>query len=68
MISANGGLRAHRDTPQVTQRWPRGSEPASARQLAHGTKDTPCNGSSDSTQLYTDVIRISMILRCTLVQ
>ena len=27
-----------------------------------------CNGSSDSTQLYTDVIRISMILRCTLVQ
>ena len=30
MISANGGLRAHRYTPQVTQRWPRGSEPASA--------------------------------------
>ena len=29
---------------------------------------TLCNGSSDSTQLYTDVIRISMILRCTLVQ
>ena len=29
---------------------------------------TVCNGSSDSTQLYTDVIRISMILRCTLVQ
>ena len=27
-----------------------------------------CNGSSDSTQLYTDVIRITMILRCTLVQ
>ena len=27
-----------------------------------------CNGSSDSTQLYTDVIRIPMILRCTLVQ
>ena len=26
------------------------------------------NGSSDSTQQYTDVIRISMILRCTLVQ
>ena len=26
------------------------------------------NGSSDSTQLYTDVIRIPMILRCTLVQ
>ena len=32
------------------------------------TKVEECNGSSDSTQLYTDVIRISMILRCTLVQ
>ena len=32
MISANGGLPAHRYTPQVTPRWPRGSEPAS---LAH---------------------------------
>ena len=29
MISANGGLLAHRYTPQVTQRWPPGSEPAS---------------------------------------
>ena len=29
MISANGGLPAHRDTPQVTPRCPRGSEPAS---------------------------------------
>ena len=29
MISANGGLPTHRYTPQVTQRWPRGSEPAS---------------------------------------
>ena len=29
MISANGGLPAHRYTPQVTKRWPRGSEPAS---------------------------------------
>ena len=29
MISADGGLPAHRYTPQVTQRWPRGSEPAS---------------------------------------
>ena len=29
MISANGGLPAYRYTPQVTQRWPRGSEPAS---------------------------------------
>ena len=27
MISANGGLPAHRYTPQVTPRWPRGSEP-----------------------------------------
>ena len=29
MISANGGLPAQRYTPQVTPRWPRGSEPAS---------------------------------------
>ena len=29
MISANGGLPAHRYTPQVTPIWPRGSEPAS---------------------------------------
>ena len=29
MISANGGLPAHRYTPQVTPKWPRGSEPAS---------------------------------------
>ena len=29
MISANGGLPAHRYTTQMTQRWPRGSEPAS---------------------------------------
>ena len=32
MISANGGLPAHRYQPQVTQRWPRGSEPASEEQ------------------------------------
>ena len=37
MISANGGLPAHRYTPQVTQRWPRGSEPASLVHLPpHG--------------------------------
>ena len=30
MILANGGLLAHRYTPQVTQRWPRGSELASS--------------------------------------
>ena len=29
MISANGGLPAHRYTPQVSQRWPQGSERAS---------------------------------------
>ena len=29
LISANGGLPAHRYTPQVTPRLPRGSEPAS---------------------------------------
>ena len=39
MISANGGLPAHRYTPQVTPRWPRGSEPASPGSpwLAHGS-------------------------------
>ena len=31
MISAHGGLLAHRYTPQVTQRWPRGSKPASVQ-------------------------------------
>ena len=36
MISANGGLPAHRYTPQVTQRWPQRSEPASARVEAFG--------------------------------
>ena len=35
MISANGGLPAHRYTPQVTHRWPRGSEPDSAPLLSH---------------------------------
>ena len=30
MISGNGGLPAHRYTPQETQTWPRGSEPDSA--------------------------------------
>ena len=35
MISANGGLPAHRYTPQVTPRWPRGSEPASSAVLHH---------------------------------
>ena len=33
MISANGGLPANRYTPQVTQRWTRGSELASVRRL-----------------------------------
>ena len=33
MISANGGLPAHRYTPQVTPRWPRGSEPASEQKI-----------------------------------
>ena len=41
MISANCGLPAHRYTPQVTQRWPRGSKPASqcAFVLQHATVD-----------------------------
>ena len=42
MISANGGLPAHRYTPQVTRRWPRGSEPASgsSHALAEESMDT----------------------------
>ena len=40
MISANGGLPAHRYTPQVTQRWPRGSEPALVEKVCHGTIET----------------------------
>ena len=39
MISANGGLPAHRYTFQVTPRWPRGSEPAS--QMSHAAQDPP---------------------------
>ena len=35
MISANGGLPVHRYTPQVTPRWPRGSEPASVMGQRH---------------------------------
>ena len=42
MISANGGLPAHRYTPQVTPRWPRGSEPASqAPGYPHGDTNVP---------------------------
>ena len=37
MISANGGLPAHRYTPQVTPRWPRGSEPASRGTTGSGS-------------------------------
>ena len=33
-----------------------------------GDEEEECNGSSDSTQLYTDGIRIPMILGCTSVQ
>ena len=44
MISANGGLPAHRYTPQVTQRWPRGSEPASIR--ADSSQAFTCHRSS----------------------
>ena len=44
MISANGGLPAHRYTPQVTPRWPQGSEPASQR--------------SDSVTRYHDAVLV----------
>ena len=42
-------------------------DPLGTRTTHQGTA-TRCNGGSDSTELYTDVIRIPMILRCTLVQ
>ena len=40
MISGNGGLPALRYTPQVTQRWPQGSEPASV----HSSPNYPLAG------------------------
>ena len=50
MISANGGLPAHRYTPQVTPRWPRGSEPASVpsgrrqpRRMAQKSQQPPAS-------------------------
>ena len=49
MISANGGLPAHRYTPQVTQRRPRGSEPASAlAPLATVYFSPPSDGTGDT--------------------
>ena len=42
MISANGGLPAHRYTPQVTPRWPRGSEPASVACLDQQCRSIKC--------------------------
>ena len=42
MISANGGLPAHRYTPQVTPRWPRVSELASvAASVREGSRTQP---------------------------
>ena len=41
MISANGGLAAHRYTPQVTLRWPRGSEPASGQDRSRWNRLEP---------------------------
>ena len=51
MISANGGLPAHRYTPQVTPRWPRGSEPASvlAPDGAESDKDSSLSLASRTT-------------------
>ena len=50
-----------------TQHRPHSVRPCGPALLAVGVVEGRCIGSSDSTQLYTDVIRISMILRCTLV-
>ena len=48
MISANGGLPAHRYTPQVTPRWPRGSEPPQ-----NGVPASEDKGHPDGTARHT---------------
>ena len=72
MRSANGGLPAHRYTPQVTPRWPRGSEPAS--QGTHGKdteQDVPQSGRGGETgvlrKLYSDFNTVCLFcLSCCL--
>ena len=56
MISANGGLPAHRYTPQVTPRWPRGSEPASVCGVV-------CTVSWASWLLFAGVHALCVVLR-----
>ena len=48
MISANGGLPAHRYTPEVSQGRPRGSEPAS---FVSSVKYLQNQKMADSTQI-----------------
>ena len=57
MISANGGLRAHRYTPQVTQRWPRGSEPASARDFGRRANTNTCGA-----EFHRRIFRIVFVI------
>ena len=47
MISANGGLPAPRYTPQVTPRWPQGSEPASPWQQCFAVSPVDIGKSED---------------------
>ena len=55
MISANGGLSAHRYTPQVTERWPRGSEPAS---LANNLKQI---GMCVYVNMYSYILGLGLV-------
>ena len=62
MISANGGLPVHRYTPQVTQRWPRGSEPAYPYPIVHGL---PRFGGYDSCLVVTcGLSRFTRVFPC----
>ena len=64
MISADGGLPAHRYTPEVTQRWPQGSEPASHR-CARSVGCVACALSWATWLLFTGApARCGVAVRC----
>ena len=59
MISANGGLPAQEYTPEVTPRWPRGSEPADRGSTSEGRGAIADDGGADpvSSKSYERRIR-----------
>ena len=69
-VSAMEAGQVLRAGGRVSELWrvPQGMGDGGLCATLSGRGGGRCNGSSDSTQLYTDVIRIPMILRCTLVQ